>query len=55
MDLTRKPNLFIYLFIFWGGEGCSWLKFNNMELAISMALKFCTNVAKGLKPKDRKF
>ena len=30
-------------------ESCSWFKFNNLGLAISMALKVCTSVAKGLK------
>ena len=45
-DLTRKANLF---------EGCYWLKFNNLELALGMALKFYTSVVKGLKLKVRKF
>ena len=40
--MTRKNNFF---------EGWSWLKFNNLELALGMALKFCTRVAKGLKRK----
>ena len=36
-------------------EGWSWFKFNNLELAIGMNLKFYTSVAKGLKLKVRKF
>ena len=35
-------------------EGCSWFKFNNLELALDMALKFYTSVVKGLKLKIRK-
>ena len=38
-DLTRKTNFF---------EGCCWFKFNNLGLALGMALKFYTSVAKGL-------
>ena len=30
-------------------ESCSWFKFNNLGLALSMALKVYTSVAKGLK------
>ena len=45
-DLTRKTKFL---------EECSWFKFNNMGLAPSMALKFYTDVAKGLKLKVRKF
>ena len=33
----------------------SWFKFNNLEVALVMALKFYTSVAKGLKLKVRKF
>ena len=36
-------------------EGCSWFKFNNLRLALSMVLKFYTSEAKGLKLKVRKF
>ena len=36
-------------------ERCSWFKFNDLELAIRMALKFCTSVSKGVKLKVRKF
>ena len=36
-------------------EWCSWFKFNNLELALGMALKFDTSVARGLKLKVRKF
>ena len=45
-DLTRKTSFF---------EGCSWLKFNNLGLALGMALTFYTIVTKGLKLKVRKF
>ena len=38
MDLTRKINFF---------EGCSWFKFNNLRLALGMALKFYSSVANG--------
>ena len=44
--LTRK----IYFF-----EGSSWFKFNNLGLALGMALKFYTSVAKGLKLKVTNF
>ena len=44
--MTRKTYFF---------EGCSWFKFNNLGLALGMALKFYTSVAKGLKLKVRKF
>ena len=27
-------------------EGCSWFKFNNLELALGMALKFYSSVTK---------
>ena len=30
-------------------EGWSWFKFNNLRLALGMALKFYTSVTKGLK------
>ena len=46
MDFTRKIKLF---------EVCSWFKFNNLGLALSMALKSYTSAAKGLKLKVRKF
>ena len=36
-------------------EVCCWFKFNNLELALGMALKFYTSVAKGLKLKAREF
>ena len=45
-DLTRKTIFF---------EGCCWLKFNNLGLALDMAFKFHTSVTKGLKLKVRKF
>ena len=36
-------------------EGWSWLKFNNLELALGENLKFYTSVANGSKIKVRKF
>ena len=36
-------------------EEWPWFKFNNLGLALGMALKFYTNVAKRLKLKIRKF
>ena len=45
-DQTRKTNF---------SEGCSWFKFNNLVLALGMALKFYACVAKALKLKVRKF
>ena len=36
-------------------EGCSWFKFNNLELALGMTLTFYSRVAKGLKLNVRKF
>ena len=36
-------------------EGWSWFKFNNLELALDMNLKFYTSVTKGFKLKVRKF
>ena len=36
-------------------EGWSWLKFNNLGLALGVTLTFYTSVAKGLKLKLRKF
>ena len=45
-DLTRKTVFF---------EGWSWFKFNNLGLALSISLKFYSNVAKELKLKVRKF
>ena len=45
-DLTKKPTFF---------KGWSFFKFNNLGLALVMALKFYTSVAKGLKLKARKF
>ena len=39
-DLTRKTTYF---------AGWSWFKFNNLGLALGMALKFYTSMAKGLK------
>ena len=36
-------------------EGWSWFKFDNLGLALVMALKFCTGATKGLKLKVRKF
>ena len=44
--MTRKIAFF---------EGWSWLKFNNLVLALGTYLKCCTSVAKGLKLKVRKF
>ena len=35
-------------------EGCSWFKFNNLGLALDMALKFYTNVAKRVRTKSQK-
>ena len=35
--------------------GWSWLKFNNLGLALGMALKFYTEMAKGLKLKLKGF
>ena len=36
-------------------EGCFWFKFNNLGLALAMALKFNTNVVERLKLKVRNF
>ena len=36
-------------------EGCSWFKFNNLELALSLALKFYKSVVKRLKLKVKKY
>ena len=44
-DLTRKTAFF---------ERWSWLKFNNLGLALGTNLKFYSSVAKGLKLKARK-
>ena len=44
--MTRKTAFF---------EGWSWLKFNNLGLALGTNLKFYTSVAKGLNLKVRKF
>ena len=41
-----KKNLFL--------ERCSWLKFNNLELGLGVALKFYTSVAKRLKLQIKK-
>lgn len=46
MDLTRKKH-FSY--------GCSGFKLNNLELAVGMALKVYTSMAKVLKIKVRMF
>ena len=46
MDLNRKTTFF---------EGWSWFKFNNSELALGLALKFYTGVAKDLTLKIRMF
>ena len=35
-------------------EGWSWFKFNNLGLALGIALEFYTGLAKGLKLKVRK-
>ena len=35
--------------------GLSWLRVNNLGLALGMNLKFYTSMAKGLKLKARKF
>ena len=45
-DSTIKTNFF---------EGCPWFKYNNLGLALGMALEFCTSMNKGLKLKVRKF
>ena len=45
-DWTRKTAFF---------EGLSSFKFNNLGLALGRNLTFYTSVAKGLKPKTRKF
>ena len=36
-------------------EGCSWFKFNNLELVLDMNLKYYTSVAKELNIKVGKF
>ena len=46
LGLDQKNNIF---------EECSWLKFNILGVALGVALKFYTSVAKGLKLKIRKF
>ena len=45
-DLTKNTIFF---------DGCSWLKFNNLGLALGMAFKIHTSMKKGLKQKVRKF
>ena len=44
--MTKKSNF---------SERSSWLKFSNLGLALGMALKFYTSVAKGMKFKDKTF
>ena len=44
--MTRKITFF---------EGWFWFKFNNLELTLSMVMKFDASVAKELKLKVRKF
>ena len=44
--MIRKTNF---------SEGCTWLKFNNLRLAVGMSLQFYINVVKGLKLNGRKF
>ena len=36
-------------------KGCTWLKFNNLRLAVGMTLQFYIHVVKGLKLNYRKF
>ena len=45
--IWREKILFVF-------EGCFWFKFNNLELALGMAWKFYTSVAKDLKLEIRK-
>ena len=45
-------NLFRKTFFF---EGWSWFKFDDLRLALGIALKFYTGVVNGLKLKVRKF
>ena len=45
-DVTRKTAFF---------EGWSWFKFNNLGLALVIAVRLYTSVAKMLKLKVRKF
>ena len=45
-NVTRKTTFF---------KGWSWFKFNNLGLALGMALKFYTSLAKGLKLKSESF
>ena len=45
-NLTRKTNFF---------PGCSWFRFNNLRLALAMALHFYTSVTKNLVLKVKKF
>ena len=44
--MTRRTTFF---------DGWSWFKFNNLRLALGMALKFYISLAKVLKLKVRKF
>ena len=44
-DLARKTNFF---------EGYPWFKFNNLGLALGMALKTYTSVEKRIKSKSQK-
>ena len=44
--MTRKTAFF---------EGCSWFKFNNLELVLGKSLQFYTSMVKRLKLKVRKF
>ena len=46
---------FLFFFFFLRGGRWSWLKFNNLGLALSIALKFYKMVAKELTLKVRKF
>ena len=46
---------FLFLFFFLRGGRWSWLKFSNLGLALSIALKFYKMVAKELTLKVRKF
>ena len=49
-----QENLFFFFFFFF--EGCYWFKLNNLGLALYMALKFYTSVAKRkVKTKSQKF
>ena len=58
--LSKYKNALLLIWTYkipfvWQIHPYCWFKFNNLELALGMALKFCESVAKGLKLNIRKF